>query len=426
MDPVSIIATALINGIMAGLERTTAQIVSDSYIKLKDLILRKYSTVRPSLEQLEKAPHSKARRDVIEEDLRHVGADQDEEVLALAQGLMRIVEYASVDIPGNDFEQTRHPEELIEKAERQAGNQAISQVVDKHLAQVMGIRSQYPISNFDLLSANIVNVSQIPEKLRIETGRLQNKIRIIIEEVASRIEERKYRSSEQAIESMPLAYVDRIKARELVQADKQIHVSYQALKTTVEFFADLNQMIIDKIEKSPSAASETNLVLGNAILVYELTDFLIGFIEDFRVRGVEEILKLYQETQIKTKEFRHKEEALRRKAEAEEIDAAVREQTLGDIGNRERSIKLLEEEWEDYIKTIKSLQNEVGVVHKKLPTLELIRENAKTQIELIQAVAMLQILKQNIGALEGAILTLEKIKLITLSPTRVRRLLGIR
>jgi hypothetical protein len=50
------------------------------------------------------------------------------------------------------------------------------------------------------------------------------------------------------------------------------------------------------------------------------------------------------------------------------------------------------------------------------------RKDAKVQINLIQAVAMLQILKQNIGTLTDTVLRLESIKLHSITPNTLSKL----
>jgi hypothetical protein len=250
-------------------------------------------------------------------------------------------------------------------------------------------------------------------------------MRRVIVGVASLIEDRKYKSAEEAIGQMQLAYVDRQRAIALVQADKRLHISYQALKTTIEFFANLNQVIIAKISMTPSPQMETEMVLGNAILVYELTDFVISYIEGFAVDGVADIVQLHEETKRKITDIRRQQTSLEQLVKSEAIDAAVRDQTLEDIASRAKSLNLLEQEWHVYIDSIQALDAEIGSIRRKISTLEVIRENARIQIELIQAVAMLQFLKKNIGTIEATVLTLERIKLVSLSPNRVRRLLGI-
>lgn len=87
MDAISTIMTALALGIASGLQQTTTQAVRDAYTGLKALIERKYAGV--SLNLWEDAPKSKARRGVVEEDLRKTQAAEDPELLLQAQALLQ-------------------------------------------------------------------------------------------------------------------------------------------------------------------------------------------------------------------------------------------------------------------------------------------------------------------------------------------------
>lgn len=90
MDPITIVVTALALGAAAGLQATAEQAVRDAYGALKALIKRKYAGV--DVEQLEKAPASRARQALGEEELAQVEAGQDEELLQQAKRLLDAVE----------------------------------------------------------------------------------------------------------------------------------------------------------------------------------------------------------------------------------------------------------------------------------------------------------------------------------------------
>jgi hypothetical protein len=96
MDPITIIITALALGAAAGLEDTVAQAVKDGYSGLKALIRRKYSRV--DVELLETAPESKARRAVVEEDLRKTNASEDNELLLQAQKLLEAIQAQTPEV----------------------------------------------------------------------------------------------------------------------------------------------------------------------------------------------------------------------------------------------------------------------------------------------------------------------------------------
>lgn len=86
MDPVSLIATALASGVIAGLRPTAEQAVKDGYSALKELITRKYRGVPVDL--LEQDPKSESRRSVIKEELAKTDAAHDQELLRMTKLLL--------------------------------------------------------------------------------------------------------------------------------------------------------------------------------------------------------------------------------------------------------------------------------------------------------------------------------------------------
>src|SRR5690606_1225024 len=97
----------------------------------------------------------------------------------------------------------------------------------------------------------------------------------IIEQVAANIEARKYQTVESEISEMRLSVNERSRVTALIGAEKRLQTSYGSLKTTVDVLTHMNDMILRRIaasERSGDRATERNLVLANAILVYELTN----------------------------------------------------------------------------------------------------------------------------------------------------------
>lgn len=319
------------------------------------------------------------------------------------------------------------PEELLELAEKQAGTDAMHMLVDKHLDKLMALREQLPIDDIDLLSTNIATNKRVDHAVKEQITSLHAKMRKLVEEVARRIENNKYKSSEEAIEGFR-SLKERERSLRLLIADKKTHVSCQSLKVAVELFYELNKQIVERLESASEIdpAEERKLLLGNALLVYELTDFAIHFIEGFQLHGMDEIESIHKDMQKTIDSLRDEAKALRKQAESQDHDEHLRQQVLHDIANRDESIGVLETEWSSYMKTVRSCEGEIGYVTKKIPSLRLIRDNAKAQINTLAAVSVLQIVQGSIRAIEATVLQLEKIELASLSADRVRRLLGIR
>lgn len=108
MDPISMIVTALATGAAAGLKPTAAKVVQDAYAGIKALILRKYGETSVGL--LEKDPASKARREVVKEELEKSDAGGDPEILAQAKALLDAVQQHAPEAAakiGVDLEEIR-------------------------------------------------------------------------------------------------------------------------------------------------------------------------------------------------------------------------------------------------------------------------------------------------------------------------------
>lgn len=87
MDPISLILTALV----AGAAKTAGDVAQDAYKGLKTLIKHKFESQGKSdsatiLDKYEQKPEK--TKALLEDELTEVGADQDEEIIKLAQKLM--------------------------------------------------------------------------------------------------------------------------------------------------------------------------------------------------------------------------------------------------------------------------------------------------------------------------------------------------
>jgi len=97
MDPLTVIATALLAGAAAALQDTAAQVVRDAYTGLKSLIARKFAgaanadDLNAAVRFAEKKPDDTGRQDVLKDELKSARVDQDEEVLKLARALSEAV-----------------------------------------------------------------------------------------------------------------------------------------------------------------------------------------------------------------------------------------------------------------------------------------------------------------------------------------------
>ncbi len=95
MDPVTTaIVTALSAGAIAGITDTTKTAISDGYNKLKELLVKKHgegSNVVQAIKMLEAMPASTHCQGMVAEVISTVKAEQDEEIVAVANQILILV-----------------------------------------------------------------------------------------------------------------------------------------------------------------------------------------------------------------------------------------------------------------------------------------------------------------------------------------------
>ncbi|NLG99442.1 MAG: hypothetical protein GX491_18970 [Chloroflexi bacterium] len=318
----------------------------------------------------------------------------------------------------------RKNDQLFEEIQRDAGIQAIERVAEDHLNQILAVRERYSVDDMDLLTTNVTAIKDIPQNVRDRMSSLHDRMRVIIEQVAANIEARKYRTVEGEVADMQLSVNERTRVTALIGAEKRLQTSYGSLKTTVNVLTHMNDMILRRIaasERSGDRTTERNLVLANAILVYELTNYVIQYVEHFQLEGVEEILQIQHSELKKLSELRKHQNELRKRARASSTPE-FRDTTLASIDALEDSVNVIRQEWESYTDEVKEMQSRVGPIAKRLHDLKVLRDLAGMQIRVFEAAAAVGILKRNILALEDAMRGLEKLQLASLTPDRVRRL----
>lgn len=91
MDPIT---TAIVAAIAAGASKVGEQAIIDAYAQLKELLKKKFgakSNVVKAVKELEANPKSAARKEVVKEEVVAAKADQDVELLKVAQSLLKTI-----------------------------------------------------------------------------------------------------------------------------------------------------------------------------------------------------------------------------------------------------------------------------------------------------------------------------------------------
>jgi archaellum component FlaC len=167
------------------------------------------------------------------------------------------------------------------------------------------------------------------------------------------------------------------------------------------------------------------------LLIYELANYMISFLEKFKLDGIDDILQLSQKELEKIGTTMQDLQKLKLDADATEIEPEVRDQIFANLSDREKSLESFKEEWDKYMDGIAGVQDKVGSLKKKIPTLKLIRDNAQNQLDFFEIMKIFGIMmvteavRKNLDTLEIVTLPLDEIELISLPPHKVYTLIGV-
>ena len=323
--------------------------------------------------------------------------------------------------------------ELIE-LEKNAGYQAVLTYLKDYTNKVRDIQQKYAFSNKDIMSPRLIDNSKLTLEEMATLAELKRKLDNIINEVASRVEKHRVVSYDDYTNRYELNSYDKLRVNSLVTSVQDINKSIQKIKFTVETFSRCNKYIIKElnecVERGDFAQSKT-FVLGNMLLIYELANYLINFLEKFKLDGIDDMLQLSQKELEKISTTMQAVQKLKIDANSPEIDVKVKEQVISNLSDREKSLELFREEWDKYIAGINDLQSKVGSLTDKIPTLTLIRDNAQNQLDFFEIMKIFGIImiaeavRKNLDTLEIVTLPLDEIELISLPPHKVHILLGL-
>jgi hypothetical protein len=227
---------------------------------------------------------------------------------------------------------------------------------------------------------------------------------------------------------------DKLRVNSLVGSVRDINKSIQKIKFTVENFSRCNKYIINELDEciAKNDFSKSRMfVLGNMLLIYELANYLINFLESFKLDGVDDILQLSQKEVEKISTTMQALQKLKLDAESPEIDPKVKDQVVSNLNDREKSLENFKEEWDKYTAGINDVQSKVGNLKDKIPTLKLIRDNAQNQLDFFEIMKIFGVMmvaetvRKNLDTLEMVTLPLDEIELISLPPHKVQTLIGL-
>jgi hypothetical protein len=408
MEPISItVATVVARSFGSAAGRQFGAQASQA---LFTYIRQRYQSAEPCIERLRNDPDSADCRRDLAIALQGLGADRDPELLALCQQLLDLAAHGVRSDP-------------VEVEKHRTGVEAVLHVLDRHVERILRLRSAYHVENSDLLSGNVSRAPHVPPEVRTEVAELHARIRTVIDRVVSLIEESKYRDAERSVTAMTGA-LERARAQRLIEADRQLHVSYETLWCAVSFFNEVNQEILSRVRRESSPQQQRQLMFGNTIIVYEMADFVINFIADFSPGGSADLDALQREMTGHIKKALAEQDNLEKRASANNIEQDTHYQILENVQHRRIALAKVRAEWDQYADETRRFHHGVYDLRLKTPSLELIKDDAASQLSVLEIVSVLAFLRRTSHAAWSAVETMQGFRLAPLTKERVSILIS--
>jgi len=319
----------------------------------------------------------------------------------------------------------------IDKIELSAKSR-LQKAFRENTTRVMEIRRRFGGRDSEKLTIVIAEDQSLPENVRTQFGQFQASVRAVIEETATRIENVISTPIVDTLNRRPLNRDQRTDAIRLVDADKSIRVSSRSLRMVMEEFSNINENILSRIKDHQDGvgvkndrARELELLLGNAFLVYELTDFVIRYLETFKISGMDDVTKLHHESIKRVNEIRVNNTRLRTQAMSERNED-VKKRVLQSVDDNEFALSEVVRAWDEYKRRIEELSREASEQSKMvIASLRLLRSNSQVRIDLMELLTIVHMAQDRLQDIEVAVTTLEKMQLAPLPPDQITRLLGL-
>ncbi|MBD8628465.1 hypothetical protein IFT64_16145 [Oxalobacteraceae sp. CFBP 8753] len=314
------------------------------------------------------------------------------------------------------------------KAIVKTGTEKIASVLDDHIDRVLHLRKNMAVKDSSLVSDSLANkIPLLRWHTRMKVSSLRAHLIDKITQIASDYEEDRFKKIEQTLkQNKNLNKLQMDRGKEVIDIEKNLFISYNALVFAFRICANYNDTILNRIASaSLKPDEELELLLKNALIVYEISSMIITMITEFQMHGEANFKALYKEV---LKELADREREAARLVAAAHANSDISVGLRMETTHRERAMKentaVVREEWIKLQAMIASFRGSVEALKKdrNIAELRLSRDMAKNQLDFLEIVSVTRVLKQNFTTMQDMINI--NLSLANLEPADIGRLIG--
>lgn len=305
----------------------------------------------------------------------------------------------------------------------------IEKRLEQHLGRVLEIRKDVSIKNSNLVTDELTkHIPAFRWHVKNKVSNLRSELKEIIWDVASEHEKRNFdplRKDFEKLNGVSKRHLER--GISILESEQQMFISYHSVFFACKACSEVNKVMFARINNerlsTNNEGTELELLLKNAVIVFEVTSLIIEIIEQFKLKGLEKFQALRD---IVFKELAEAEINSQRnvvQANHPAIPSHQKEETILRDRNLKENANLVRLQWRRFEDQIYRMRQNAGSLAERLPSLALTRDNAKVQLDFLELLAVTQMMNQNIQVIDG--LANLELDLAQLNPYDVCRLIGL-
>jgi hypothetical protein len=309
------------------------------------------------------------------------------------------------------------------------GAELIQDELDGQANFSVQLQQDVELRNVELLSGSLLANKNIHKNIKTKVENYSQNIQKILFATAHFVEKEKFETVDEAINAISLSKFDKNRLLNLVNAQKCLSFSYSTLSAVIEIFKMANKNILDEIIKVGFADStekrvnKTALYLKNAIVVYELTNFVVNYLSSFQLNGINDIKAIQQEVYRDIEKSHKDDEEL--KKQVNRGSEKLRDMMLQEIEQRSAMRDRIKEKWAIMLQQIEKQTETVGEAKNFIDDLKIIRDNAKNRIDILNITATTALVENSINMISELASNMQDWALPPLDEKTACELLGL-
>jgi hypothetical protein len=282
-------------------------------------------------------------------------------------------------------------------------------------------------SSESILSYKLITGQSISNKTQNAILNMRHQIQSTILATSEYIENKEFQSLSELLDH-DVSEPKKVQISQFIDGHYKMHVSYHSMAISLKLFAKINERLLDKIEmhREGSGSDYHSLAVVNAVLIYEVSDVIIGFLKDFEVQGVDEILCIYQQVDREIERGKEQNNDIIEQINNQNDDSSIEmSRSIERAQDRIKALQELDKQWKLLLDKIKGIQGEVSKFKSCISRLEIMKKEAAANITILGLMEVTKMVKSNIETIEGVLEVNDKIEIAPLTAQDVFRFLRV-